>query len=88
MNSENTTPPKADGAKATSDEEEHDDAIDPMDEMEAFDWEELESRYMEAMHACKAGEEAHLQEFESLSQYFELWAETISGHEQQRSYAR
>lgn len=88
MESENATP--HDQISSPPDEHEHDeeDATVPQEEMEQFDWEALETEYLNAMAECKTEEDAHLQEFASLSQFFGVWAETISGHEQKRSHQR
>ena len=71
-------------------EHEHDDedVLKPHDPMDPFDWQALETEYLEAMAECKAKEDVHLQEFASLSQFFRVWAETSSGHEQKRSHQR
>ncbi|KAK6004097.1 hypothetical protein QM012_008947 [Aureobasidium pullulans] len=71
-----------------SDEHDKEEVTNPHDEMESFDWQGLETEYLNAMAKCKAEEDAHLQEFASLSQFFGVWAETISGHEQKRSHQR
>ncbi|KAG9577792.1 hypothetical protein KCU77_g7657, partial [Aureobasidium melanogenum] len=70
------------------DQHDEEDATDPQEEMDSFDWQKLETDYLNAMAQCKAEEDAHLQEFASLSQFFGVWAETISGHEQKRSHQR
>ncbi|KAI4718973.1 hypothetical protein E4T48_04867 [Aureobasidium sp. EXF-10727] len=69
---------------------EHDDedVIDPQDQINPFDWQALETEYLAAMAGCKAEEDAHLREFAALSQFFAVWAETISGREQERSHQR
>jgi hypothetical protein len=71
-------------------EHEHDDedVLKPHDPMDPFDWQALETEYLNAMAECKAKEDVHLQEFASLSQFFRVWAETSSGHEQKRSHQR
>lgn len=71
-------------------EHEHDDEDDaePQEQMEIFDWQALQTEYLDAMTECKAEEDAHLQEFASLSRFFQVWAETVSGHEQKRSHQR
>ncbi|THY17736.1 hypothetical protein D6D02_03052 [Aureobasidium pullulans] len=86
MASENTTPIKQ--ANHPPDDSDHEDSFDPKDEINPFDWQDLEARYLRAMAECKAKEDVHLEEFESLSQYFGFWAETISDHEQKRSHQR
>jgi hypothetical protein len=88
MESGNTTP--KDQSSPPPDEHEHDDedVANPQDQIEAFDWQGLETEYLEAMAECKAEEDAQLQEFASLSQFFGVWAETISVHEQNRSHQR
>jgi hypothetical protein len=40
------------------------------------------------MADCKAEEDVQLEEFASLSRFFGVWAETLSGHEQKRSHQR
>jgi NH3-dependent NAD+ synthetase len=90
MESGNTTPhnqhsPSPDEHEHEQDEE---DVLEPHEEMDSFDWQALETEYHDAMAQCKAKEDAHLQEFASLSQFFRVWAETISGHEQKRSHQR
>jgi hypothetical protein len=74
----------------TTDEHEHDDedVINPQDKIDPFDWQQLETEYLDAMAECKAEEDAQLEEFASLSRFFGVWAETISGHEQKRSHQR
>ncbi|TIA64913.1 hypothetical protein D6C77_01149 [Aureobasidium pullulans] len=86
MASENTTPIKQ--TNNPPDDSDHEDSFDPKDEINPFDWQDLEARYLSAMAECKAKEDVHLEEFESLSQYFGFWAETISDHEQKRSHQR
>ncbi|THW19440.1 hypothetical protein D6D24_02860 [Aureobasidium pullulans] len=86
MASENTTPIKQ--ANHPPDDSDLEDSFDPKDEINPFDWQDLEARYLRAMAECKAKEDVHLEEFESLSQYFGFWAETISDHEQKRSHQR
>ncbi|CAD0093053.1 unnamed protein product [Aureobasidium vineae] len=70
------------------DEHDEEDVIDPQSPMDPFDWQALETEYLAAMAECKAEEDAHLQDFASLSQFFAVWAETISGREQERSHQR
>ncbi|KAH0351149.1 hypothetical protein KCU81_g2270, partial [Aureobasidium melanogenum] len=72
----------------SSDQHDEEEATDPQEEMDPFDWQKLETEYFNAMAQCKEEEDAHLQEFASLSQFFGVWAETISGHEQKRSHQR
>lgn len=86
MESGNTT--SHDQNSPTPDEHDEEDATDPREEMNPFNWQELETEYLNAMAECKAEEDAHLQDFASLSQFFRVWAETISGHEQKRSHQR
>ncbi|THW80603.1 hypothetical protein D6C84_00308 [Aureobasidium pullulans] len=86
MASENTTPIKQ--TNHPPDDSDQEDSFDPKDEINPFDWQDLEARYLSAMAECKAKEDVHLEEFESLSQYFGFWAETISDHEQKRSHQR
>jgi hypothetical protein len=94
MESGNTTP--QDQSSPLSDEHEHEhehnpddeDVANPQDQIESFNWQELETEYLEAMAECKAEEDIQLKEFASLSQFFGVWAETISGHEQKRSHQR
>ncbi|KAH0292276.1 hypothetical protein M436DRAFT_60926 [Aureobasidium namibiae CBS 147.97] len=88
MESENTAP--HDQISPPPDEHDHDeeDAVEPQEEMDLFDWQALETEYLNKMAEHKAEEDAHLQEFASLSRFFGVWAETISGHEQKRSHQR
>jgi hypothetical protein len=88
MESGNTTP--HDQTSPPPDEHEHDDedVINPQDKIDPFDWQQLETEYLDAMAECKAEEDAQLEEFASLSRFFGVWAETISGHEQKRSHQR
>ncbi|KAG9520953.1 hypothetical protein KCU99_g7808, partial [Aureobasidium melanogenum] len=86
MESGDTTP--HDQNSPPLDQHDEEDATDPQEEMEPFDWQGLETSYLKAMAECKAEEDAHLQEFASLSQFFGVWAGTISGHEQKRSHQR
>ncbi|THW71081.1 hypothetical protein D6D25_00299 [Aureobasidium pullulans] len=86
MASEKTTPIKQ--TNHPPDDSDQEDSFDPKDEINPFDWQDLEARYLSAMAECKAKEDVHLEEFESLSQYFGFWAETISDHEQKRSHQR
>lgn len=62
--------------------------VDPRDEMSAFDWHDLEARYLEAMEAQHASEQKLLGEFNSLSEYFAMWAETGAAREMNRSHTR
>lgn len=92
MEPEKTTP--HDQISPPPDEHEHEhehdeeDVGEPEEEMDLFDWDALETEYLNVMAECKAAEDSHLQEFAALSQFFEVWAETISGHEQKRSHQR
>jgi hypothetical protein len=88
MESGNTTP--HDQTSPPPDEHEHDDedVINPQDKIDPFDWQQLETEYLAAMAECKAEEGVQLEEFASLSRFFGVWAETISGHEQKRSHQR
>ncbi|KAI5273339.1 hypothetical protein E4T47_03413 [Aureobasidium subglaciale] len=70
------------------DASEEEDNIDPRDELSPFDWQALNSEYLETMAQCKMNEDKHLEEFASLSRFFGVWAGTISGHEQERSHTR
>jgi hypothetical protein len=90
MESGNTTPHDQSSPSSDDHEHEHDDEDvgNPQDQIESFNWQELETEYLEAMAECKAEEDAQLKEFASLSQFFGVWAETISGHEQKRSHQR
>jgi hypothetical protein len=88
MESGNTTP--HDQTSPPPDEHEHDDedVINPQDKIDTFDWQRLETEYLDAMAECKAEEDVQLEEFASLSRFFGVWAETLSGHEQKRSHQR
>ncbi|KAG9949087.1 hypothetical protein KCU85_g4613, partial [Aureobasidium melanogenum] len=86
MESGDTTP--HDQNSPPPDQHDEEDVTDPQEEMNSFDWQKLETEYLTAMAQCKEEEDAHLQEFASLSQFFGVWAETISGHEQKRSHQR
>ncbi|KAI5210711.1 hypothetical protein E4T39_00189 [Aureobasidium subglaciale] len=69
-------------------ESEGEELVDPKDELSPFDWQALDAEYLQTMAQCKANEDKQLEDFASLSQFFGVWAETISGHEQKRSHAR
>lgn len=86
MESSDSTP--HDQNSPLPDEHDEEDATKPQDEMNPFDWQELETEYLNAMAICKAEEDAHLEDFASLSKFFGVWAETISGYEQKRSHQR
>jgi hypothetical protein len=88
MDAELTTPPKSIDDRPTPDESDHEDETSPTDQIEQFDWQELEDSYLQAMADRKTEEDKLLEHFQSLSQYFGVWAETISGHEQHRSHTR
>ncbi|KAI4789021.1 hypothetical protein E4T44_13363 [Aureobasidium sp. EXF-8845] len=93
MESGNTTPhdqssPPPDEYEHEHEHEHDEDVANPQDQIESFDWQGLETEYLEAMADCKTEEDAQLKEFASLSQFFGVWAETVSGHEQKRSHQR
>ncbi|KAL1794773.1 hypothetical protein ACET3X_006589 [Alternaria dauci] len=75
-------------ADATTGEQTDDEDSDPAGRIEDFDWEDLHVRYHEAMDGCHKEEEELMQEWESLMNYFSVWAN--SGHEKEtdRTYSR
>lgn len=86
MESGDSTP--HDQNRPPPDQHDEESGTDPQEEMNPFDWQTLETEYLNAMAKCKAEEDAHLQDFTTLSQFFGVWAGTISGHEQKRSHQR
>ncbi|GAB7354086.1 hypothetical protein MBLNU459_g4657t1 [Dothideomycetes sp. NU459] len=65
-----------------------DESIDPGESLESFDWDDLETRYHDMVRQKSKEEEALRAEFDALCQYFNVWAQTISDHEVERSFKR
>ncbi|KAF2278205.1 uncharacterized protein EI97DRAFT_431473 [Westerdykella ornata] len=61
---------------------------DPADMIADFDWEHLAERYHDAIRDCDARETELLQEWESLMNFFRIWAEAGHAHETDRTYHR
>ncbi|KAK0630125.1 hypothetical protein B0T17DRAFT_506622 [Bombardia bombarda] len=54
----------------------------------AFDWEEFEARYEEALADANNHEQELLEEFERLVRYFNVWAAAASVHDTERGIKR
>ncbi|KAF2482224.1 hypothetical protein BDY17DRAFT_310755 [Neohortaea acidophila] len=61
---------------------------DPLENMEAFDWRELEARFHEKQAEFAAKEQAIVDEFQGLSQSFGMWAAAGSNQESNRTFKR
>lgn len=96
MNSDDTArPPSAqqrddDTGEEQSDVNSEDESIDngPADPISDFDWDDLHSRYHAAMDKCHGEENELMLEFDSLMNYFRIWAESGHAHETGRTYHR
>ncbi|KAF2831498.1 hypothetical protein CC86DRAFT_366849 [Ophiobolus disseminans] len=97
ISSEDTErPPSA--QQVHGNEDEHDDEIDEEDEEELdsdpaervidFDWEDLHERYHKAMQGCHDQEGKLAQEWESLMNYFRIWADSGNDQETDRTFKR
>ncbi|KAF2201755.1 hypothetical protein GQ43DRAFT_440280 [Delitschia confertaspora ATCC 74209] len=62
--------------------------FDPDEGLEEFDWEDLELRYHQAMKECEHQQEEHVQEWESLMNFFRVWADAGHVQETDRSFKR
>ncbi|KAH7379317.1 hypothetical protein DE146DRAFT_625558 [Phaeosphaeria sp. MPI-PUGE-AT-0046c] len=69
-----------------SDEDELD--ADPAEKIVDFNWDELHQRYHSAMDGCHTHEAELAQEWESLMNYFRVWAESGHTHETDRTFQR
>ncbi|KAH3905740.1 hypothetical protein HBI56_211440 [Parastagonospora nodorum] len=76
-------------AEEDYDEMEEDDVdSNPAQKIEDFDWNELHGRYHEAMNKCRTQEGELAEEWESLMNYFRIWAESGHEHETDRTFQR
>lgn len=64
------------------------DQSDPADKIEHFDWKKLEERYHDAIAEKNKVEREILDEFNSLMNFFTIWADTSQSHEAERSFKR
>ncbi|KAF1989583.1 hypothetical protein K402DRAFT_349509 [Aulographum hederae CBS 113979] len=81
----------AGGLEESQDEGGHDSSDDdagPGDKIEDFDWDDLERRYHDAIKERDDDEHRMYQEFQKLMEYFQVWAQTTSNHENDRSFKR
>ncbi|KAH7076808.1 hypothetical protein BKA63DRAFT_290654 [Paraphoma chrysanthemicola] len=87
VNSEDTErPPSAQRVHDETDEHIEEDSeeeldADPADKIVDFDWNALHERYHQAMAGCHDEEGELAKEWESLMNFFRIWAE--SGHDQE-----
>ncbi|KAL1636849.1 hypothetical protein SLS56_000943 [Neofusicoccum ribis] len=65
-----------------------DDELDPGQPLADFDWTELEARYHGAMKERNAEEQELFNEFERLMNFFQMWANTTTFHETDRTFTR
>ncbi|KAK3054456.1 hypothetical protein LTR09_004725 [Extremus antarcticus] len=61
---------------------------DPSERIEDFDWENHETRYHKKMDEFRNSENEIIDEFQSLCQYFNVWAQAGADHEVERSFKR
>ncbi|GME40278.1 Zinc finger fyve domain-containing protein 19 [Neofusicoccum parvum] len=64
------------------------DELDPGQPLADFDWTELEARYHGAMKERNAEEQELFNEFERLMNFFQMWANTTTFHETDRTFTR
>ncbi|KAK8218167.1 hypothetical protein IWZ01DRAFT_139589 [Phyllosticta capitalensis] len=81
-----TTPPPADERVQAPSPEEED--IDPSEPLPAMDWPHLQERYHRSMGERNEAERELYKEFADLINYFNIWAQTSTIHETDRSFAR
>ncbi|KAK3714736.1 hypothetical protein LTR37_007716 [Vermiconidia calcicola] len=62
--------------------------VDPQAKIENFDWQDLQQRYHDKIAELDATEHNILGEFNSLCDYFSVWAQTGSHREVDRSFKR
>ncbi|KAF2739262.1 hypothetical protein EJ04DRAFT_519761 [Polyplosphaeria fusca] len=60
----------------------------PSEEIENFDWEDLESRYHTAMEQCHANEKDLMNEWADLIKFFKIWADAGHTQETNRTFSR
>ncbi|KAF2705253.1 hypothetical protein K504DRAFT_388632 [Pleomassaria siparia CBS 279.74] len=70
------------------DQEQDDADSDPAEEIADFDWDDLRNRYHAKIKECETNEDELMQEFESLMNYFKIWAGSGHAHETGRTFAR
>ncbi|KAL5121204.1 hypothetical protein ACEQ8H_000672 [Pleosporales sp. CAS-2024a] len=70
-----------------SDDEDASDS-DPAEMVDDFDWDDLHARYHKAMDECHDHEGALTEEWESLMNYFRIWAGSGHEHETDRTFQR
>ncbi|KAJ4345792.1 uncharacterized protein N0V89_011927 [Didymosphaeria variabile] len=93
---EEARPPSAQHAQQTpevdnlesSDIEEEESDVDPADEIEAFDWDELHERYHRAIGTATEQEQELLHEFAQLMDFFKVWADAGANQESDRTFLR
>ncbi|KAF1912261.1 hypothetical protein BDU57DRAFT_458291 [Ampelomyces quisqualis] len=61
---------------------------DPAEQIREFNWHELHQRYHDVMNDCHIQEAQLAQEWESLMNYFRVWAESGHDHETDRTFQR
>jgi hypothetical protein len=70
----------------------HEAAPDTLDDIpdtpDAFDWDDFEKRYEEALRNADEAEKQIMKEAESLSAYFQSWASAASAHDDERAVKR
>ncbi|KAG6037748.1 hypothetical protein E4U41_004820 [Claviceps citrina] len=60
----------------------------PPADVPPFDWDQFEARYESALKEADAEEKDILQEAQSLSKYFQIWAAAASTHDDERAVKR
>lgn len=60
----------------------------PGGHLSSFDWDDLEARFEKALADANEHEQALLEEFGDLVQYFKVWASTASAHDNERAAKR
>ncbi|QDS68296.1 hypothetical protein FKW77_010660 [Venturia effusa] len=74
------------GEPAVEREDEMD--IDPKEEIQMFDWENLQQRYHQMIEEQGLAEDQLEEEFSKLINFFTIWLETTRSHEVDRSFKR
>ncbi|KAF2622788.1 hypothetical protein BU25DRAFT_415034 [Macroventuria anomochaeta] len=98
VNSDDTERP-ASAQRGSDDSEEHPDVeaeqeasdeedADPAVQIANFDWGDLHQRYHEAINQCSQEEAGSMGEWNSLMEYFRIWANSGHEHETDRTFQR
>ncbi|KAL8691403.1 MAG: hypothetical protein Q9218_003369 [Villophora microphyllina] len=62
--------------------------IDPKQPLEAFQWDDLEERFLKEMEECQKGEEELERDFRGWCEVFQAWVTTTREHEEERLHKR